>query len=183
MDTGARVAICPMTTSANTGLVTYLPTAQTLWAATFVPVAKVIEGTVTNVPTSMNVPTPPSHQSVWRTQSVVTSPPTMSANARAALKAMEKSSAEISTSVTSRVPAAQTPFVSTRWAITHANVKRASRAIPITGVPIWTNAGVDPAVPELVVPTRSEVTRVSVCPEGLAIHIIQRDVQLTSLRG
>ena len=49
-------------------------------------------------------------------------------------------------------------------------------------VPIWTNAGVDPAVPELVVPTRSEVTRVSVCPEGLAIHIIQRDVQLTSLR-
>ena len=49
-------------------------------------------------------------------------------------------------------------------------------------VPIWTNAGVDPAVPELVVPTRSEVTRVSVCPEGLAIHTIQRDVQLTSLR-
>ena len=95
MDTGARVAICPMTTSANTVLVTYLPTAPTLWAATFVPVAKVIEGTVTNVPTSMNVPTPPSLQSVWRTQSVVTSPPTMSANARAALKAMEKSSAEV----------------------------------------------------------------------------------------
>ena len=95
MDTGARVAICPMTTSANTGLVTYLPTAQTLWAATFVPVAKVIAGTVTSVPTSMSVPTPPSLQSAWRTPSVVTSPPTMSANARVALKAMEKSSAEV----------------------------------------------------------------------------------------
>jgi len=99
MVTGVRVAICPMTMSANIGHVTSLPIAPIPSVVTFVPVVKVTGGMDTNVPILTNVPTPPSLLSVSRMPSAVTSPPTTSANAKQALKAMAKSSAEISTSV------------------------------------------------------------------------------------
>jgi hypothetical protein len=90
-----RVAICPTTTSASTGPVTYLPIAQTPWEAIFAPVVRDMPEMVTYVLISMSVPTPPWPHDAWPTPSAAIYQPTLSASVALDLRAMARSNVEV----------------------------------------------------------------------------------------
>jgi hypothetical protein len=99
MGTGAKGVTCPMTTSANIGLVTFSPIAPIHSVPTFAHAVKVTLEMGTNAQISTSVKTPPSARGVSRTQSVATCLRISFANVSPASKGMEKSSAETSTNV------------------------------------------------------------------------------------
>ena len=95
MDTAEKAAICLTTMSANIGRVTYLGTVPIHSEVISVLAEKDIPGMVIRVPILMNAQILHWPPNVWKTPSVAIYPPTLSASAVKALRAMVKWNVEV----------------------------------------------------------------------------------------